>query len=236
MTDMTLPFPDAFVILSGGRAQRLGGSGGPAGTDRTDDADDGGDAGGTDKASIALGGRTLLDRALGTTQGRPVVIVGPHAPARPRVTLTREDPPGGGPAAGIAAGVAALPTPSTGQRQRIGIMAVDQAGVTSQTWQRLSAAAADPEVKGCVLVEADRRQYGVGVFDAAALRGALGTRADWHGISLRALLDPLIGAEVEAQGPEARDIDTPADLDWWRRRAQSVAGSAGSTDGAVISP
>ena len=99
MTDMTLPFPDAFVILSGGRAQRLGGSGGPAGTDRTDDADDGGDAGGTDKASIALGGRTLLDRALGTTQGRPVVIVGPHAPARPRVTLTREDPPGGGPAA-----------------------------------------------------------------------------------------------------------------------------------------
>lgn len=77
------------VVLAGGRARRLGG---------------------VSKPDVAVGGRRLLDRTLEATVGaREVVVVGPAEVAPPGVRVTREDPPGGGPVAGLAAGLAALP-------------------------------------------------------------------------------------------------------------------------------
>ena len=83
------------IILAGGRASRLGG---------------------VQKAAIEIGGRALLDIALeaAASAGR-VVVVGPDELRRDArggdaasVRFVREEPPFGGPVAGIAAGLATL--------------------------------------------------------------------------------------------------------------------------------
>ena len=76
--------PDAAVILAGGQGRRLGGR---------------------DKPALLVGGRTLLDRALDAVSGVPVVVVGPPRALPAGVFRVAEDPPGGGPAAAVAAGL-----------------------------------------------------------------------------------------------------------------------------------
>ncbi len=67
--------------------------------------------GGADKLAVIVAGRALLDWTLtgvvraGCTR---IVCVGPRRPTEAEVTWCREDPPGGGPLAGLAAGVSAL--------------------------------------------------------------------------------------------------------------------------------
>ncbi|ANS79642.1 Molybdopterin-guanine dinucleotide biosynthesis protein MobA [Serinicoccus hydrothermalis] len=80
------PPPVDLVVLAGGRGSRLGGR---------------------DKAAIVVGGRTLLARILATDLGGRVVVVG-ETPVPEGVRRTVEDPPGGGPVAGIGAGLDAL--------------------------------------------------------------------------------------------------------------------------------
>uniref|UniRef100_UPI001296F0A6 NTP transferase domain-containing protein n=1 Tax=Cumulibacter manganitolerans TaxID=1884992 RepID=UPI001296F0A6 len=99
--------PYDAIILAGGRGSRLGG---------------------VDKAQVDLAGAPLIDRPLAAcATARRVVVVGPpsavahlrgsqerYAPdsvtgsPADRVQVTREQPPGGGPAAATAAGLAAL--------------------------------------------------------------------------------------------------------------------------------
>ncbi|MEU4209779.1 NTP transferase domain-containing protein [Streptomyces sp. NPDC026206] len=73
------------VVLAGGAARRLGGA---------------------DKPAVRVGGRPLLDRVLGACPdaGR-TVVVGPRRPTVRPVTWAREEPPGGGPLAALAAGL-----------------------------------------------------------------------------------------------------------------------------------
>jgi molybdopterin-guanine dinucleotide biosynthesis protein A len=76
------------VILAGGAASRLGGA---------------------DKPALRIGGRSLLDAALDACAGaRRTVVVGPDRPVGREVLWTREQPPGAGPAAALAAGMAAV--------------------------------------------------------------------------------------------------------------------------------
>lgn len=85
--------PRAFdaVLLSGGDARRLGG---------------------VAKADLVVGGRRLIDRVLDAVAAAElVVVVGPD-PGNGRVdAVTREDPPGSGPVAAIAAGLAYVRAP-----------------------------------------------------------------------------------------------------------------------------
>ena len=77
------------VVLAGGGSTRLGGS---------------------DKASIEIDGLTLLERTLDAlVDVDSVVVVGDPVPTTRPVTFTREDPHGGGPAAGLLAGLRAFP-------------------------------------------------------------------------------------------------------------------------------
>ena len=86
------------VVLAGGTARRLGG---------------------VSKPDVELAGRRLLDHALAATAGaRRVVVVAPASVAVPDgVTRTLEDPPHGGPVAGLAAGLAALDALATAGRR-----------------------------------------------------------------------------------------------------------------------
>ncbi|MFF2567556.1 DUF6457 domain-containing protein [Streptomyces sp. NPDC058084] len=76
------------IVLAGGAARRLGGA---------------------DKPGVRVGGRPLLDRVLAGCRdaGRTVVVAEPRATARP-VEWAREEPPGGGPVAALAAGLRRL--------------------------------------------------------------------------------------------------------------------------------
>ena len=85
------------VVLAGGTSRRFG----------------------SDKLAAPLGGSTVLDTVLGSLPPEwPVVVVGPPRECRRPVTWTREDPPGGGPLAGVAAGVDAVTTDLVGRGRR----------------------------------------------------------------------------------------------------------------------
>jgi molybdopterin-guanine dinucleotide biosynthesis protein A len=176
------------VVLSGGTAARMDG---------------------IDKAALELDGRTLLDRTIEAFRDADeVVVVGPPTESTPRpVTFTREDPPRGGPVAGLLTGVDALTrTPAL-----VGVLAVDMPRVTASTVRRLLTAAGGHD--GAFLVDDDGRRQLAGVLSAVRLAAVRPDPARQHGMSLRALLADLDLVGVPADGAEARDVDTWAD---WR--------------------
>lgn len=176
------------VILSGGSAVRLDGA---------------------DKASIEIGGLTLLEHALGAMLDvDEVVVVGDAVPTTRPVTFTREDPAGGGPAAGLLAAMRCFAR----RPDLLVVLAVDMPLVTSLTVRRL-VEASTAEVDGAALVdEAGQVQYLCAVYSYAALERARPAYEDEHGLSMRALIDSLRIEQVPAFGPETRDVDTWSDL------------------------
>lgn len=185
------------VVLAGGTGARLGGA---------------------DKASIELHGVTLLERALAATSTAvEVVVVGEQVPTSRPVTWTREDPVGGGPAAGLLAGVDRF----LRRPDLVAVLAVDMPRVSPGTFARLEEALA-PEgagteeagLDGAVLVdEAGRPQPLCAVYRRDALdRARPENREEEHGLSMRRLVQGLALAEVPAVAGEARDVDTWSDL------------------------
>lgn len=74
----------AAVVLAGGAARRFGG----------------------DKLAAEIDGRPLLEHALdGLPDDAAIALVGPHRPVGRPVSTVAEEPPGGGPAAGLVAGL-----------------------------------------------------------------------------------------------------------------------------------
>ena len=163
---------------------------------------------GIDKASVELHGRTLLELAIDAfLDADEVVVVAPEGvrTARP-VTFVCEDPPRGGPVAGLLTGVDAL----LRAPRLVGILAVDMPKVTPATMRRLRDAAAGRD--GAFLVDADGRRQLAGVVDAARLSDVRPGLEEQHGMALHRLLAPLDLAVVATVGDEAVDIDTWADL------------------------
>jgi molybdopterin-guanine dinucleotide biosynthesis protein A len=171
------------VLLAGGRGSRLGGRHKPA---------------------IAVAGRTLLDRALAAVAGADrVVVVGPGEPTERPVRWTREEPPGGGPVAALAAGLAEI------DAAEVAVLATDLAGVTTDTIDRLRVARSARD--GAVLRDGTgRKQWLIGVWRTERLRAALPAKP--AGMSLFAVLSSLDVVEVPEVPGESIDIDTPADL------------------------
>jgi molybdopterin-guanine dinucleotide biosynthesis protein A len=168
---------------------------------------------GADKASMEVGGVTLLEHVLGALVDVPeVVVVGDELVTSRPVSFVREDPVGGGPAAGLLAGLAGFArTP----RLTV-VLAVDMPMVTTGTVRRLQHAA---RRDGALLVDEDgRRQYLCGVYRTEALRSAAPAYEQQHGLSMRALLSDLDLVEVPALPGESRDVDTWEDLTALRER------------------
>lgn len=175
------------VVLTGGTAARLGGA---------------------DKASIELGGLRLLDRALAAVSGADeVAVVGEPVPAPRPVRWVREQPPHGGPGAGLLAGL------DVTSRPVVAVLAVDMPEVTSTTFERLLAAL-DDRSEGVVLVDGTgRRQPLCALYRRTALeRARPADRVDEHGLPVRRLVGSMRLAEVPAVGAEAQDVDTWQDL------------------------
>jgi len=177
---MTLAPYDA-IVLAGGASSRLGGA---------------------DKTAMSLADRPMLDYVFhAVAEARNVIVVGPRrATARP-VEWCREDPPGGGPAAGIAA---ALPAVTT---EYVVVVAGDQPLLSLETVRLLLASSQGAD--GAIGVDAGGRpQWLVGVWRTEVLRrcGLTG------GASLRDTLGRLDWIAVPLPDDEATDCDTPDDV------------------------
>jgi molybdopterin-guanine dinucleotide biosynthesis protein A len=193
------------VILAGGRSSRLGG---------------------TAKAGLHYRGRTLLDHAVsaagsvvapiaGPGIDPVIVVVGPpgiRSLLIPEggVTLTREDPPFGGPVAGIAAGLEALP-------DRTGFTAVlacdmPAAGVLAAQLLAAALASPSPAVDGFISVDRGKEQPLAALYRTAVLRSAVHA-ARASGRLQNASVFSLI-ASLDLVRVEVRDGCT-ADVDDW---------------------
>lgn len=169
--------------------------------------------GGVDKASIEVDGETLLEHALAATApAEEVVVVGRELPTTRPVTWTREDPPGGGPGAGLLAGLDALAV----RPELVCVLAVDMprfsAGTLARLLDVLDSESEDTDAV-CLVDDEHRKQWLAGVYRYDALAATRPkTRDDEHGLSVRRMMLPLQITAVPAVADEARDVDTWADL------------------------
>jgi molybdopterin-guanine dinucleotide biosynthesis protein A len=174
----------AAVVLAGGTAARMDGA---------------------DKAGLEHAGRTLLEHALAAVSDAvEVVVVGDQVPTSRPATFVREDPPHGGPAAGLLAGRDAL----LARPPFLAVLAVDMPGVSGDTLRRLLAAAVGHD--GAFLADGDGRRQLAGLVGLAALDRA--RPDDVSGLPFHRLLAPLDVASMPGRPDEVRDVDTWADL------------------------
>jgi molybdopterin-guanine dinucleotide biosynthesis protein A len=168
---------------------------------------------GADKASMEIAGLTLLEHVLGALAEVPeVVVVGDEVLTSRPVGFVREDPPGGGPAAGVLAGLTGFPRPP----RLVVVLAVDMPMVTTATVSRLLLSA---DEDGAMLVDEDgRRQYLCAIYRSAALLEAAPSLEEQHGMAMRHLVAGLRLADVPALSWESRDVDTWEDLTELRER------------------
>jgi len=189
---VTPPVEFDAVVLAGGRGSRLGG---------------------VSKADLVVGGVRLLDRVLDAARdARTRVVVG-DVEVPDGVLLTREDPPGTGPAAGLAAGLAAVESPAPWTL----VLACDLPDATGVVPALLDAAsAAGPEVDGCCARGRDgSTQWLLALYRTEPLHCAVAAYGDPRNRSVRGMLAPLTLTLVEPAGGVADDLDTWADHARW---------------------
>lgn len=205
------------VLLAGGRGARLGG---------------------ISKAEVRLGGRRLLDRALEAVHTQvprfgtlgAIVVVGdvevPHG-----VRRTREDPPFGGPVAGLAAGVDALPgSADAGPADWCLVLACDVAeparglSLLGQAVHAAAQVASPPEAGGdgfWLVDQQDRPQWLFAIYRREALLRVL--TGPLRDRSVRSTLGSLECIGIPVGAAVAADIDTWADVRRWEGRHHTAA-------------
>lgn len=173
------------VVLAGGEGRRLGG---------------------VDKALLVLDGEPLLARVLaGLAAAGTVVVAGPQrSVALPRpVRWAAEDPPLGGPVAGLAAALGLLGA------GLVAVLAVDAPAGSDAVPALLRGLRADAQVAlpRDPAADPDRPQLLPFAVRRAALATAL-QRLGGRDASLRSLLGGLRGVGVPVPGGSTADCDT----------------------------
>ncbi|ALC05594.1 molybdopterin-guanine dinucleotide biosynthesis protein A [Corynebacterium deserti GIMN1.010] len=177
------------IILAGGQGTRMGG---------------------VDKARITLNGTPLLQILASELVGHEIVVVSPHAIDGFRVVS--ENPPLGGPVAGIVAGLHALDRPE----DFIGVLAVD-APYSARMLPRLEKALVDAPVAGMAgvsvtVADDGRLQPLCAVWREQSLRECLHRLGDPRDRPVKALLTHAQQiVKVLGDGSE-KDYDTVAEL------------------------
>jgi len=208
------------LLLAGGRGSRMGG---------------------IRKPLLVVGDRSLLAHALRAASGcDPLTIVGDvgdvgdglgdrdgdgdggdNGPSG--TDRIREDPPYGGPVAGIVAGLSAWASRRAAPEWTL-VLACDLPGARAAAARLRSAI---PElsaaVDGVCLADASgRRQWLTGVYRTAALTERARSLPDaGRHAAVRALLDGLAVEALRAPAVETADIDTWEDLEVARRAMRS---------------
>ncbi|MDT5040276.1 MAG: hypothetical protein QOE51_1261 [Actinoplanes sp.] len=182
------------IVLAGGTARRLGG---------------------VDKPQLRVAGRSLLDRAVQAVRAAErIVVVGPEQPVAGPVTFCREEPPGGGPVAAIAAGLAATAA------DVVVVLAADLPWVAPAVPVLLAAV---PASGVALLVDGSGRpNHLAAAWRRADLNRALARVGNPSGAAMRALVADVVQVRVPDAGGWGRDCDT------WDDVAEArAAGTAG---------
>ncbi len=198
------------MILAGGRATRLGG---------------------VPKPTLKYDGDTLLSLALHAARGASaVVVVGPDAPGSgdgrepgvgghvpdsvrlpDSVLRTREEPVFAGPAAAIAAGLAALKKNGHSSPWTL-VLACDMPLASRGVGLLWAALESSPGVEGAMAVSLDgRKQPLLGAYGTAALEREVGLASEGSGLtdsSVFRLLARLNVLDVEVPAGSTDDVDT----------------------------
>ena len=189
----------AAIVVGGGGGERLGG---------------------VSKPDLTLGGVRLIDRVCGSLLAACgagcVAVVPPTVRVPEGVVRTLEDPPNGGPLAGIDAGLRAL---GVDDELLVVVVSVDVPGVAGL----LPALLGSPlgvDSEGRIAVGGDPQpfdQYLMGVYRAGALRDeAVAGLGSVRGVGVRRVLRALALERVRVDADVCRDIDTPEDVAWWQ--------------------
>lgn len=192
----------AAIVVGGGGGERLGG---------------------VSKPDLTLGGVRLIDRVCGSLVeacgAGCVAVVPPTVRVPAGVVRTLEDPPNGGPLAGIDAGLRAL---GVDDDVLVVVVSVDAPGVAGL----LPALLGSPlgvDSEGRIAVGGDPQpfdQYLMGVYRAGALRRvideAVAALGSVRGVGVRRVLRALALERVSVDADVCRDIDTPEDVAWWQ--------------------
>ena len=183
----------AAIVLTGGQARRLGG---------------------VHKPGLLVGGRSLAARVLDAVgDAQQVVVVGPAVPGVRVDLVTREEPPGSGPVAALAAGLPAVSAPV------VATLGGDLPFLDAATVLDLrSALEAEPGAGAALLVDdAGRDQPLCAVWRTGALRAALAEVGEPAGVPVRAVVAAagtvVRRATAVRHGPPPWfDCDTDEDL------------------------
>lgn len=174
------------VLLAGGRGSRVDGA---------------------VKPLFQVGGSTLLRAAIDAVRARGaarIVVAAPVLDEALAVRWVREDPPFGGPVAGIVAALEEV------DADELYVLACDLAAPAAAL--RRLPDALPPGVDG-VCLDDGRRQWLIGRYRTAALRAAASALPSrGRHASMRALLGGLEIAPVAAEATETHDVDTWDDL------------------------
>ncbi|WP_051942649.1 molybdenum cofactor guanylyltransferase [Streptacidiphilus rugosus] len=195
IADDTADYAYDAVILAGGAARRLDG---------------------VDKPGLLVGGVTLLDRVLAACgDARVTVVVGPERPTVRPVRWTREEPPGGGPAAALAAGLG-LVTAEVVLLLAADLPFLDPAAVH----HLLDTLRNEPNIEAATLVDVEGRdQLLTAAYRTAPLRAALARVGPPDGARLRAVTGGLATRHLTDPRGVSVDCDTWEDVRLARARA-----------------
>ncbi len=182
------------IVLCGGTSRRLGGD---------------------DKTAMRLGDRSILETLVASLPTDwPVVCVGDPRELSREVRWAREDPPLGGPVAGLVAGLERCPTPIVvalaGDQPFAGTTAAACVAALRDRPELDGVAARQPDGRLQPLLAAYRREPLASALNSAPHRDA-GVYRTLAGLRLDGLA-PL--------GHAVLDVDTPADLDEARRHVR----------------
>jgi len=195
---------DSFdaVVLAGGQGSRLGG---------------------VSKADLVVGGVRLLDRVLEAVAGASTVVVVGRVTAPEGVLVTSEEPAGSGPAAGIAAGLDAIASPSPWTL----ILACDLPDASGAVAALRAASVAGGGDAFAVRNAEGTPEWLLGLYRTEALRQAAAGYGDPRNRSVRGMLGPLAPALVDP-GQPVGDLDTWADHARWNAhlRRRNASGQA----------
>jgi predicted amidohydrolase/molybdopterin-guanine dinucleotide biosynthesis protein A len=191
----------AAVILAGGEARRLGG---------------------VDKTRLPIAGASTLLRILRTVPAQQRIVVGPagedgtQLEAEQGARFVCEDPPGSGPAAAVARGVAAV---AESGAETVLLLGGDMPLLRTETLDELVRRQRETGAVAALTAEDGHVQFLCAAWPLARLQAALAAiqhpGGGWADLSLRRLYAQLGEHElvtVPASGAEATDLDTPEAL------------------------
>lgn len=184
------PKPPAVIVLCGGTSRRFG--------DR-------------DKTRESLAGTTVLDHLLdGLPMGWVVVCVGPERTTSRPVSWCRESPAGGGPVAGIAAGLRWI------RAEKCVVVGGDMPFAAAALPDLVDALITQPAFDAVLAMDPDgHRQPLLAAYRSEALRAALPD--DPGGAKLMVVVGAMVTGTLGCDTRTALDVDTPEALEQARR-------------------